>query len=149
MSTTAMSSIDCTGWAEKTLAVTDFLINLSKTWCETHDEIHAYIPCILWSLNFYRQHCEQRNAPVFNLLRGHFEVFRPAGATCCTDGGEIWHGTPCQISPHWCNDKGIGPPQLKFLLGFDHNVEYKRHAGAYPLPVFTKFTEFVPRFRIR
>jgi len=20
-----------------------------------------------------------------------FEVFRPAGATCCTDGGEIWH----------------------------------------------------------
>ena len=21
-----------------------------------------------------------------------FEVFRPAGATCCTDGGEIWHG---------------------------------------------------------
>jgi len=30
-----------------------------------------------------------------------FEVFRPAGATRCTDGGEIWHGggTPCQISP--------------------------------------------------
>jgi len=23
-----------------------------------------------------------------------FEVFRPAGATCCTDGGEIWHGGP-------------------------------------------------------
>jgi len=21
-----------------------------------------------------------------------FEVFRPAGATRCTDGGEIWHG---------------------------------------------------------
>jgi len=21
-----------------------------------------------------------------------FEVFHPAGATCCTDGGEIWHG---------------------------------------------------------
>ena len=21
-----------------------------------------------------------------------FEVFRPAGATCCTDGGAIWHG---------------------------------------------------------
>jgi len=36
-----------------------------------------------------------------------FEVFRPAGATRCTDGGEIWHGgggdlrspPPCQISP--------------------------------------------------
>ena len=22
----------------------------------------------------------------------NFEVFRPAGATRCTDGGEIWHG---------------------------------------------------------
>jgi len=22
----------------------------------------------------------------------NFEVFRPAGATCCTDWGEIWHG---------------------------------------------------------
>jgi len=21
-----------------------------------------------------------------------FEIFRPAGATRCTDGGEIWHG---------------------------------------------------------
>jgi len=35
-----------------------------------------------------------------------FEVFRPAGATLCTNGGEIWHGggdrkspPPCQISP--------------------------------------------------
>jgi len=36
----------------------------------------------------------------------NFQVFRPAGATRCTDGGEIWHGggdrrspPPCQISP--------------------------------------------------
>jgi len=35
-----------------------------------------------------------------------FEVFRPAGATRYTNGGEIWHGgwdqrspPPCQISP--------------------------------------------------
>ena len=40
-----------------------------------------------------------------------FEVSRPAGATRCTDGGEIWHG-------------GVGPPKLKFLLRFDRNVEY-------------------------
>ena len=47
------------------------------------------------------------NLPVFNLLRGRFWGFRPAGATRCTDGGEIWHGggspPPCQISPHRCN----------------------------------------------
>jgi len=51
----------------------------------------------------------------------------------------------CQISPHRCNDKGVGPQKLKFLLRFDQNVEYKRPAGAYP----TKCAEFVPHFRMR
>jgi len=40
---------------------------------------------------------------------------------------------------HRCNDKGVGPPKLKFLLIFDRNVEYKRPAaGAYPLRDFHK-----------
>ena len=43
-----------------------------------------------------------------------FEVFRPAGATRCTDGGEICP-PPCQISPHRCNNKGVGPQKLKFF----------------------------------
>jgi len=34
----------------------------------------------------------QRNAPVFKLIRGRFDVFRPTGATRCTDGSEIWQG---------------------------------------------------------
>jgi len=45
-----------------------------------------------------------------------FEVFRPAGATRCTDGGEIWHGggdfgplLHDKFHPHRCNDKGVGP----------------------------------------
>ena len=80
----------------------------------------------------------------------HFEVFRPAGATRCTDGGEIWHGgLRAKFHPHRCNDKGVGPPKLKFLLRFDRNLEYKRPAGAYPLRDFTKFAEFVPHFRMR
>jgi len=37
---------------------------------------------------------------------------------------------------HRCDDKGIGPQKLKFLLIFDQNVEYKRPAGAYPLRYF-------------
>jgi len=45
---------------------------------------------------------------------------------------------PRQISPHRCNNKGIGPPKLKFLLIFDQNVEYKRPAGAYPSRDFHK-----------
>ena len=71
-----------------------------------------------------------------------FEVFRPAGTTRCTDGGEIWHGGGDRIHakfhPQRCNDKGVGPPKLKFLLRFDRNVEYKRPAGAYPLRDFHK-----------
>jgi len=83
-----------------------------------------------------------------------FEVFRPAGVTCCTDGGEIWHGggdptfaPPCQISPHRCNVKGIGPPKLKFLLRFDQNVEYKRPTGAYPLRDFHKIYRVCTTFQ--
>jgi len=37
-----------------------------------------------------------------------------------------------------CNDKGVGPLKLKFLLRFDRNVKYKRPAGAYPLRDFHK-----------
>ena len=54
-----------------------------------------------------------------------------------------------KFHPHRCNDKGIGPLKLKILLIFGQNVEYKRPAGAYPFAIFTKFAEFVPRFRMR
>jgi len=43
---------------------------------------------------------------------------------------------------HRCNDKGIEPPKLKFLLRFDQNVEYE-----IPYAIFTKFAKFVARFR--
>jgi len=71
-----------------------------------------------------------------------FEVFRPAGATRCTDGGETWHGGAllrAKFHHHRCNDKGIGPPKLKFLLRFYQNVE---HINAL------KFAEFVHRLRM-
>ena len=82
-----------------------------------------------------------------------FEVFRPAGATRCTDGGEIWHGggdlglLHAKFHPHRCNDKGVGPPKLKFLLRFDRNVEYKRPAGAYPLRDFHKICRICTKFQ--
>jgi len=40
----------------------------------------------------YWQHCTQRKAPVFKLLRRRFWGFSPPGATSCTDGGENWRG---------------------------------------------------------
>jgi len=43
-----------------------------------------------------------------------------------------------KFHPHRRNDKGVGPPKLKFLLRFDQNVEYKRPAVAYSLRDFHK-----------
>ena len=75
-----------------------------------------------------------------------FEDFRPAGATRCTDGGEIWH-IRAKFHPHRCNDKGIGPLKLKFLLIFGQNVEYKRPAEAYPLRDFHKICRICTSFQ--
>ena len=77
----------------------------------------------------------------------NFEVFRPVAPMGVKFGME--EGTYTSVStygpllhakfhPHRCNDKGVGPPKLKFLLRFDRNVEYKRPAGAYPLRNFHK-----------
>jgi len=76
-----------------------------------------------------------------------------------TDRGEIWHGGEDQKSPtespllrakfhpHQCNDKGVGPPKLDFLLRFDLNVEYKRPAAAYPLRDFHKICRVCTSFQ--
>jgi len=49
--------------------------------------------------------------------------------------------------PHRCNDKGVGPQKLKFLLRFHQNVEYKRPAGAYPLRDFHKICRVSTSFQ--
>jgi len=63
----------------------------------------------------YRQHCAQRKPAVFNLLRGRFWGFRPAGATRCTDRGEIWRGAPCQISPPSVQRQGCRTPKTEIF----------------------------------
>jgi len=52
-----------------------------------------------------------------------------------------------KFHPHRCNDKGVGPPKLKFLFRFDRNVEYKRPAGAYPLRDFHKICRVCNAFQ--
>jgi len=58
----------------------------------------------------------KRKAPVFNLLSSEadLEVFRPAGATRCTDGGEIWPH-PCQISPPSVQWLGYRTPKTEIF----------------------------------
>ena len=41
-----------------------------------------------------------------------------------------------KFHPHRCNNNGVGPQILKFLLRFDQNSEYKRPAGVYRLRDF-------------
>jgi len=43
-----------------------------------------------------------------------FEVFRPTGATRCTDGGEIWHGG-CQMSPPSVQRQGCRTPKTEIF----------------------------------
>jgi len=49
-----------------------------------------------------------------------FEVFRPAGATRCTDGGEIWRGggdrsPPRKISPPLVQRQGCRTPKTEIF----------------------------------
>ena len=68
-----------------------------------------------------------------------FEFFCPAGATRCTDGGEIWHRRAPKVPSSVPNftpsvqQQGYRTPKLKVLLTFHQNVEYKRPTEAYPL----------------
>ena len=81
-----------------------------------------------------------------------FEVFRPAGATRCTDGGEIWHGGPllhAKFHPHRCNDKGVGTQNLNFYSDLTEMWNINAPQGRIPCAIFTKVAQFVPHFRTR
>jgi len=81
-----------------------------------------------------------------------FEVFRPAGATRCTDWGEIWHGMeepssmPKNFTPS-VQRQGCRTPKLKFVLRFDRNVEYKHPTGVCPFRDFHKICRVCTSFQ--
>jgi len=50
------------------------------------------VNCLICQKDYYWQDLPQAALPVLFLLTADFWVFRPAGATRCTDQGEIWHG---------------------------------------------------------
>ena len=56
-------------------------------------------------------------------------------------------GTPCQISPHRFNDKGVRPQQLNFYSDLTKMWNINAPQGRIPFAIFTKFAEFVPHFR--
>ena len=92
----------------------------------------------------------------------NFEVFRPAGATRCTDGGEIRHGERAIGPSSMPNFSPLPMPNftpLVQLLGYrTHKLKFlprlikmwniNAPQGRIPCTIFTKFVEFVPRFRM-
>jgi len=82
-----------------------------------------------------------------------FEVFRPTGATRCTDWGEIWHGGGSSSMP---NVTLIGatvrvqePQNWNFYWDLIKMWNINAPQGRIPCAIFTKFAEFVPRFSMR
>jgi len=77
----------------------------------------------------------------------NFLVFRPAGATRCTDQGEIWHGgadlrsaPPCQISPWSVQGWGFTAPKTGKNSNFTNIIAPK---GRVSCTIFTNFTSFM------
>ena len=104
---------------------------------------------------FYRQHCAQRKpAGISFTQRPILRFFAPQGRHVAPMGvqfgmeegteGPLLHAI---FHPHRCNNKGVGPPKLKFLLRFDRNLEYKRPAGAYPSRDFHKICRVCASFQ--
>ena len=93
----------------------------------------------------YRQHCTQRKALAYKLLRGQFWGLSPhRGDKLHRWGwnlvqrsrplGPLLHTTitPCQVSPHWCNDKGIGSPKTELFTEILPKSKHKRPTGGIP-----------------
>ena len=73
----------------------------------------------------------------------------PMGVKFGTEEGTEGPLFRAKFHPHRCNDKGIGPLKLKFLLIFGQNVEYQRPAGAYPLCDFHKICRICTLFQFQ
>jgi len=58
------------------------------------------------------------HTPVFRLLGGDFEVFRPAGIMCCNDVDKICRGAPRQITAPSVYGWGCGTPKTGIFTHF-------------------------------
>jgi len=99
----------------------------------------------------YRQHGVQRNATVFNLLRGQFLGFSSSrGDTLHRWGWNLaQRRVHAKFHPHRCNNKSIGPQNWNFYWDLIKMWNMNAMQGYIPCAIFTKFAEFVPRFRTR
>ena len=75
----------------------------------------------------YRQHRAQRKSagisftqrPILRFFAPQGRHVAPMGVKFGMEDGSEGHLLHATFHPHRCNDKGVGPPKLKFLLRFD------------------------------
>ena len=132
-------------------AVISFLLR-PTVYCKCCQSLHENATLPLVTIIFTGGIARSASRRYLIYLEADFEVFRPTGATRCTDGVEIWRGGPPsphprQISPPLAQRQGCRTPKLKFLLRFDQNVEYKRPTGAFPLHDFHKICRVCTSFQ--
>ena len=86
--------------------------------------------------------CRRQLCRYFVYSRADFGVFRPAGATRCTDQGQVWRRSapPCQIWPWSVQGWGFKAPKLKKNSNFPNIIAPK---GRVPCTIFTKFTGYM------
>jgi len=88
------------------------------------------------------------------IQRASLRFFTPQGRHVALMGVKFgtWTEGPllrARFHPHRCNNKGIGSPKLKFLLIFYKIWNISAPQWHISCAIFTKFAEFVPRFRMR
>jgi len=76
--------------------------------------------------------------PILRFLFPQGRHAAPMGVKFGTEEGTKKPLLHAKFHPHRCNDKGVGPPKLKFLLRFDQNVEYKRPRRGVSLARFSQ-----------
>jgi len=88
--------------------------------------------------------CHRQLCRYFVYSRADFGVIRPAGATRCTDQGQIWQGggdrrsaPPCQIWPWSVQGWGFTAPKTEKNSNFT-NISAPK--GRVPCTIFIKFT---------
>ena len=85
--------------------------------------------------------------PILRFFAPQGRHVAPMGVKFGTEEATFGPLLRAKFHPHRCNDEGVGPPKLKFLLRFDRNLEYKRPAGAYPLRDFHKICRVCTSFQ--
>jgi len=126
---------------ERTTSITmQNLVEISRRMLAWEDE--------MWCFSLFTGRiCRRQLCRYCFYSRADFEAFRPAGATRCTDQGQIWQGganprsaPSCQIWPWSVQGWGFMAPKTEKKSNFTNIIAPK---GRVSCTIFTKFICFM------